>query len=75
MRTDGVVLELKLHPRREERGPFQETRHRRIHAIDEQAAQALCDARIFLGEFTRLLIQKRELHVVQVEEFAMHLDL
>ena len=52
------VLELELDARRQKGGSFQEAADQRIDAIFEEAAEPLGNARIFVGEFARLLIEQ-----------------
>ena len=67
-----LVLDLELHARGQKRRALEQPADHRIDAVVEQAAEPLGDARIFLGEFRRLLAQDRELLIVEFEEFAVH---
>ena len=67
-----LVLELELNPRGEECGAFQQARHHRVHAIGDQPAEPLRDARIFVGELARLLVKQLEFPIVEIEKFPVH---
>ena len=54
------VFELELDPRRQKRRALQQAADHRIDAIFEDAAEPLGNARIFVGEFARLLIEQLE---------------
>ena len=67
-----LVLELELHARGEEGRAFEQAGDHRIHALGDQAAEPLGDARIFLGEFPGLLVQQQEFSIVEIEKFPVH---
>ena len=67
-----LVLELELHPRREECGALEQPTHQGIDAIVQDAAQPFRDTGIFLGEFARLLVEQLQFPIVQIEKFAIH---
>ena len=66
------VLELELHPRRQESRALQQAADHRIDAVVQKAAETLGDARIFLGEFARLLVEQLKFRVVEIEKFPIH---
>ena len=66
------MLQLELHARRQEGGALQQPRDHRVHAVADQPAEPLGDARILLGEFARLLVQQLEFPIVEIEEFPVH---
>src|SRR6266568_7738839 len=66
------VFELELHPCRKESGSFQQPADQRIDAVLQNAAQALRNSRIFLGELARLLVEQPKLGVVEIEKFLVH---
>src|SRR6266851_1198400 len=66
------VFELELHPCRKESGSFQQPTDQRIDAVLQNAAQALRNARIFLGELARMLVEQLKFGVVEIEKFRVH---
>ena len=66
------VLELELNPRGEEGRAFQQTADHRIDAVFQDAAEPLRDARIFVGEFARLLVEQLKFPIVEIEKFPVH---
>src|SRR5712675_2423074 len=66
------VFELELHPSRKESGSLQQPPDQRIDAVLQDAAQALRNSRIFLGELARMLVQQLKFGVVEIEKFRVH---
>src|SRR6266850_4120273 len=66
------VFELELHPSRKESGSLQQPPDQRIDAVLQNAAQALRNSRILLGELARLLVQQLKFGVVEIEKFPIH---
>src|SRR5882672_5008489 len=66
------VFELELHPCCKESGSFQQPPDQRIDAVLQNAAQALRNSRILLGELARLLVEQLKLRVVEIEKFPIH---
>ena len=59
MNSGELVLELELHARGEEGGAFQQAGDHRVHALADEAAEPLGDARILLGEFRACSVKSR----------------
>src|SRR6267378_5126252 len=66
------VFELELHPCGKKSGSFQQPPDQRIDAVLQDAAQALRNSRIFLGELARMLVQQLKFGVVEIEKFRVH---
>ena len=66
------MLELELHAGGKEGCTLEQARHHRIHSFGDEAAEPLCDAGIFAGEFPRLLMQQLEFSIVEIEKFPVH---
>jgi len=66
------VFELELHPCCKESGSFQQPPDQRIDAVLQNAAQALRNSRIFLGELPRMLVEQLKFGVVEIEKFPVH---
>jgi hypothetical protein len=66
------VLELELYPGGEERGAFEQAGNHRVGALADQAAEPLRNSRILIGEIACLLVQQRQLAIVQIEKLAIH---
>ena len=67
-----LVLELELHAGGEEGGALEQAGDHRVHAVADEAAEALGDAGILLGELARLLVQQLQFPIVEIEEFPVH---
>ena len=68
------LLELELDAGGKKGGPLQQRADHRVHAFCDQPAEPLGDARIFLGELTGLLEQKRQFAIVKIEKLTIHLS-
>src|SRR6266849_1164443 len=66
------VFELELYPCRKESGSFQQPTDQRIYAVLQDAAQALRNSGIFLGELARMLVEQLKFGVVEIEKFPIH---
>ena len=66
------VFELELHPSRKESGSLQQPPDQGIDAVLQNAAQALRNSRIFLGELARVLVEQPKFGVVEIEKFKVH---
>src|SRR6266853_1635413 len=66
------VFELELHPCGKKSGSFQQPPDQRIDAVLQDAAQALRNSRIFLGELPRMLVEQLKFGVVEIEKFPVH---
>ncbi len=66
------VLELELDPCGKEGRTFQQPADQRIDAIVQDAAEALRNARIFLSELARLLVEQLKFGVVEIEKLPIH---
>ena len=52
--------------------PFEQSADHRVDAILQDAAEPLRDARIFVGELARLLVEQLKFPIVQIEKFPVH---
>ncbi len=66
------VLQLELDPRCKERGAFEKAADQRVDAIFQNTAEPLCNARILICEFTRLLVEQLKFPIIEVEKFPIH---
>src|SRR6266700_4984014 len=66
------VFELELHPCGKKSGSFQQPTDQRIDVVLQNAAQALRNSRIFLGELARMLVEQPKFGVVEIEKFLVH---
>ena len=66
------VLELELDPRGEKRRTFEKPADHRIDAVFQDAAEPLGNARIFVCEFARLLVEQLKFPIVEIEKFPVH---
>ena len=72
MKSANSCLSLSWTLSGQKRRALEQSADHRIEIVIEQSAQALRDARIFLGEFGRLFTKYCEFLVVELEEFPIH---
>ncbi len=66
------MLDLQLHAGRKEGRTLEQTGDHRIALPFDEAAEALGDARVLFRKLARMLPQKAEFPIVEVEELAVH---
>jgi hypothetical protein len=67
-----LVLDLKLDASGQESGALQQTSNHRVALPFQQAAKALRDTRVLLGELAGVVTKKAEFSIIKIEEFAVH---
>ena len=61
-----------MDPGCKESGSFQQPPDQGIDAVLQNAAETLCNSRIFFSELAPLLIEQLKFRIVEIEKFPIH---